>query len=82
MHKVLINFGIVTQSMAESGALFTMPALGSRGFWKCQDFFFFFNGFVYFCSLYLLINLCNDLIFLPAKLHTNLFVKDLKPEGK
>lgn len=39
MHKILINFAIVSQSVAESGALLTMPALGSRGFWKCHDFF-------------------------------------------
>lgn len=41
-HKVLINFAIVSQSMAQSGALLTMPAPGSWGLWKCQAFFFFF----------------------------------------
>lgn len=38
IQKVLLNFAIVSQSMAQSGALLTTPAPGSQGLWKCQAF--------------------------------------------
>lgn len=41
-HKVLINSAVVSESVAQSGALFAMPAPGIRGLGKCQAFFFFF----------------------------------------
>lgn len=67
IHKVLINSAVVSERVAQSGALLTMPVPGIWGLGKCQAFFFLNDLFVYFCSLYLWIDLCNDLFILASK---------------
>lgn len=51
MHKVLINFAVVSQIMAQSGALLTMAAPGSWGFvgvfLKKMIYLFIFLHFIY-----------------------------------